>query len=147
MEANMKLEDVLQERGLVNEEQVAAATAEAARTNTPTAFVLISQGFVSEQDVYDAQRAQASAGTAVAQPVVSAAPGVPPTNVAAELQAPVTPGVPSAPTTPTEALNDGPASPPPPPFSPLTANLAPATTAVAPTKPAGNGHAPESRAR
>jgi twitching motility protein PilT len=138
----MKLEDVLQQRGLVNEAQVAAATAEAARTNTPTAFVLISQGFVSEQDVYDAQRAQASAGPAVPQPDASTAPGVPPTNVAAELHAPVTPGVPSAPTTPTEALNDGPASPPPPPFSPLTANLAPAT-AVAPTEPTGNGHAPE----
>ena len=121
MEANMKLEEVLQQRGLVNETQVAAAAAEGARTNTPTAFVLISQGFVSEQDVYEAQRAQVPAGPIAPQPV--------------------TPSAPPAPVTPTQTLNDGPASPPPPPFTPpVEVTPAPAT---APAETTDNGHSPE----
>jgi len=135
----MKLEEVLQQRGLVNEAQVAAAAAEAARTNTPTAFVLISQGFVSEQDVYEAQSAQAAAPAGL-QPTAPL-----PSDAPAQLHAPVTPGAPPAPVTPTQHLNDGPASPPPPPFTPPTEDLMP-TPMDAPTtqEATGNGRAPES---
>ena len=139
MEANMKLEEVLQQRGLVNEAQVAAAAEEAARTNTPTAFVLISQGFVSEQDVYEAQRAQAEAPAGL-QPTAPLPSGVP-----AKLHAPVTPGAPPAPVTPSLHLNDGPASPPPPPFTPPTEDLTPTPVVAPSTQDAtGNGRAPES---
>jgi twitching motility protein PilT len=104
----MKLEEVLQQRGLVTDVQVAAAAAEAARTNTPTAFVLISQGFVSEQDVYEAQR-ELTAGDAGSPPPPLAPPGTPP----APRRPSTLPG-PAAPQTPMEPLNTGPASPPPP---------------------------------
>ncbi|MGH2697612.1 MAG: PilT/PilU family type 4a pilus ATPase [Actinomycetota bacterium] len=123
MEAKMKLEEVLQQRGLVNEAQVAAAAAEAARTNTPTAFVLISQGFVSEQDVYEAQRELVAAGPEIQTPPVTGS--VAPPSAPPAAQAPVTPGVPPSPVTPTEPLNTGPASPPPPPVGAQTEPLAP----------------------
>jgi twitching motility protein PilT len=137
----MKLEEVLQRRGLVNEAQVAAAAAEAARTNTPTAFVLISQGFVSEQDVYEAQRELVSAGASGMQapPAPAPAPSAAIGNGASPTHAPATPAAPPAPVTPTEPLNDGPASPPPPPFTPPVAELA-APPAVAPVSES-NGQA------
>ena len=114
----MKLEEVLQQRGLVNEAQIAAAAAEAARTNTPTAFVLISQGFVSEQDVYEAQREVVAAGAGLQDPPVA------PQGAGSRPQGPASPGVPPAPQSSGESLGTGPSSPPPPPFSPQ-ANLAP----------------------
>ena len=114
----MKLEEVLQQRGLVNEAQIAAAAAEAARTNTPTAFVLISQGFVSEQDVYEAQREVVAAGAGLQGPPVA------PQGAGSRPQGPASPGVPPAPQSSGESLGTGPSSPPPPPFSPQ-ANLAP----------------------
>ncbi len=133
----MKLEEVLQQRGLVNEEQVAAAAAEAARTNTPTAFVLISQGFVSEQDVYEAQREILTAGDGRAAP---SAPLAPPLVSSSVAHAPATPATPSAPETPTEPLNTGPASPPPPPFSPEAAAFPSAPESSPQVEPAGNGN-------
>jgi twitching motility protein PilT len=144
VEANMKLEEVLQQRGLVNEAQIAAAAAEAARTNTPTAFVLISQGFVSEQDVYEAQRELVSAGASGLQPHAPGGPPTapPPNGSPTAAHSPVTPAAPPAPVTSTEQLNDGPASPPPPPFSPQAAELAP-PPAVAPVGES-NGSAAES---
>jgi twitching motility protein PilT len=107
----MKLEEVLQQRGLVNEAQIAAAAAEAARTNTPTAFVLISQGFVSEKDVYEAQRELVAAGAGAESPPVP--PGV---NKAPAAGHPG-PAGPPAPTASFESQSTGPASPPPPPLS------------------------------
>ncbi len=108
----MKLEEVLQQRGLVNEAQVAAAAAEAARTNTPTAFVLISQGFVSEKDVYEAQREVVVAGAGLQAPPLANQGSSP------APQRPSTPGVPPAPQSSGESFGTAPSSPPPPPFSP-----------------------------
>ncbi len=111
----MKLEDVLQQRGLVTDVQVAAAAAEAARTNTPTAFVLISQGFVSEQDVYEAQRELVVADAGSLPPPI-APPGTHPAP-----RAPASPAGPLAPQTPMEPLNTEPASPLPPVMPPTFA--------------------------
>ena len=129
VEANMKLEEVLLQRGLVNEAQIAAAAEESARTNTPTAFVLISQGVVSELDVYDAQRSVVAAGPGLLPPAAPVAPDAFP--VAAEMpsaaaHAPVTPSAPPAPQgAPSGPLHTAPASPPPPPFTPQVGGIAP----------------------
>ena len=127
----MKLEEVLQQRGLVTDVQVAAAAAEAARTNTPTAFVLISQGFVTEQDVYEAQR-ELVAGDAGSPPPPIAPPGTHPAP-----RGPSSPAGPPAPLTPTEPLNTGPASPLPPLAAPPT--FAPPTPVASSYDGSGSG--------
>ncbi len=128
----MKLEEVLLQRGLVDEAQVAAAAEESARTNTPAAFVLISQGIVTEKVVYDAQRALVAAGPGSLQPQAPVAPDafpVAPEVGPAAAHAPVTPTAPPAPEgAPSGPLHTAPASPPPPPFTPQVGSIAPDPT-------------------
>ncbi|MGH2827607.1 MAG: hypothetical protein ACRDKF_11615, partial [Actinomycetota bacterium] len=122
----MKLEEVLLQRGLVNEEQVAAAAEESERTNTPPAFVLISKGIVSERDVYEAQRALVAAGPGTFVPTAPVAPDafpVAPQVAPAAAHAPVTPTAPPAPEGAPSGLHTGPASPPPPPFTPQVGSV------------------------
>jgi len=134
----MKLEDVLLKRGLVNETQVAAAAEESARTNTPTAFVLISHGHVSERDVYEAQRTVLAAQMGAVKNKAPDAPHAVPMPPAPH--GPVTPMASPAPHgAPSGPLHSAPASPPPP-SNPQVSAMAPSAVGAPATETHSNGH-------